>query len=80
MVPIITTPRLMAVGGGDAAVRLKGLAVIGFAGQHGGEMAAPWDLCLRAPAASTPLIQQLHITAGLIVCGLVEARLFPCTG
>jgi phosphoheptose isomerase len=52
MVPIITTPRLMAVGGGDAAVRLKGLAVIGFAGQHGGEMAAPWDLCLRAPATA----------------------------
>jgi phosphoheptose isomerase len=52
MVPIITTPRLMAVGGGDAAARLKGLAVIGFTGQHGAEMAAAWDLCLRAPATA----------------------------
>jgi D-sedoheptulose 7-phosphate isomerase len=62
------------------AARLKGLVVVGFTGQHGGEMAAACDLCLRAPATSTPLIQQLHITAGHIVCGLVEARLFPCTG
>jgi D-sedoheptulose 7-phosphate isomerase len=35
------------------------------------------DFCLRAPSASTPLIQQLHITAGHIVCGFVEERLFP---
>ena len=59
------------------AARLKGLVVVGFTGQHGGEMAAACDICLRAPATSTPLIQQLHITAGHIVCGLVEARLFP---
>jgi hypothetical protein len=29
------------------------------------------------PSDSTALIQQLHITAGHIVCGLVEERLFP---
>jgi len=29
------------------------------------------------PADSTPLIQQLHIMAGHIVCALVEERLFP---
>jgi D-sedoheptulose 7-phosphate isomerase len=59
------------------AARRKGLVIIGFTGQNGGEMAAGCDLCLRAPADSTPLIQELHITAGHIVCGLVEARLFP---
>jgi D-sedoheptulose 7-phosphate isomerase len=26
---------------------------------------------------STPVIQQIHITAGHIICGLVEERLFP---
>lgn len=60
-----------------AAARTAGLAVIGFTGASGGDMAALCDLCLRAPSDSTPLIQQLHITAGHIVCGLVEQRLFP---
>src|SRR5271163_119645 len=60
-----------------AAARSKGLIVVGFTGRSGGEMAAGCDLCLCAPADTTPLIQQLHITAGHIVCGLVEERLFP---
>jgi D-sedoheptulose 7-phosphate isomerase len=60
-----------------AAGRANKLVVIGFTGEGGGEMASRCDLCLRAPSDSTPLIQQLHITAGHIVCGLVEERLFP---
>jgi D-sedoheptulose 7-phosphate isomerase len=59
------------------AARQKGLVVIGFTGRSGGAMAARCDLCLRAPSDSTPLIQQMHITAAHIVCGLVEERLFP---
>ncbi len=55
----------------------SGLVAIGFTGSGGGDMPGLCDLCLRAPSNSTPLIQQLHITAGHIVCGLVEARLFP---
>jgi D-sedoheptulose 7-phosphate isomerase len=59
------------------AAREKRLTVVGFTGRTGGEMAALCDLCLRAPSDSTPLIQQIHITAGHIICGLVEERLFP---
>ncbi len=59
------------------AARQRGLVAIGFTGNGGGDMPGLCDLCLRAPSDSTPLIQQLHITAGHIVCGLVEARLFP---
>lgn len=59
------------------AARDNGLAVIGFTGRTGGEMVARCDLCLHAPTDSTPLIQQIHIIAGHIVCGLVEERLFP---
>ena len=62
------------------AARSKGLVVVGFAGRSGGEMAGRCHLCLYAPADSTPLIQQLHITAGHIICGLVEERLFPKLG
>ena len=60
-----------------AAARRQGLAVVGFTGQTGGDLAALCDHCLRAPTTSTPLVQQLHITAAHIVCGLVEAELYP---
>jgi D-sedoheptulose 7-phosphate isomerase len=60
-----------------AAARATGIVAIGFTGSSGGDMMPLCDLCLRAPSDSTPLIQQLHITAGHIVCALVEERLFP---
>ena len=59
------------------AAREKRVTVVGFTGRTGGEMAALCDLCLHAQSDSTPLIQQIHITAGHIICGLVEERLFP---
>jgi D-sedoheptulose 7-phosphate isomerase len=60
-----------------AAGRELCLVTIGLTGSTGGEMAALCDLCLHAPSDSTPLIQQIHITAGHVICGLVEERLFP---
>jgi D-sedoheptulose 7-phosphate isomerase len=59
-----------------AAARERGLTVVGFTGRGGGDMAALCDLCLKVPAEPTPLVQQLHITAAHIICGLVEERLF----
>jgi D-sedoheptulose 7-phosphate isomerase len=59
------------------AARERRLAVVGFTGRTGGEMASLCDSCLHAPSDSTPLIQQIHITAGHIICGLIEERLFP---
>lgn len=59
------------------AAREKQIVTVGFTGRTGGEMASRCDLCLHAPSDSTPLIQQIHITAGHIICGLVEERLFP---
>ena len=64
-----------------AAARAKGLVTVGFTGSgEGADMPSVCDLCLRAPSDSTPLIQQMHITAGHIVCALVEERLFPRAG
>ena len=57
--------------------RQHGIVTVGFTGMTGGEMPSRCDMCLRAPSDSTPLIQQIHITAGHIICGLVEERLFP---
>lgn len=62
------------------AARDKQMAAIGFTGKTGGEMALRCDLCLRAPSDSTQLVQQIHIMAGHIICGLVEERLFPRSG
>jgi D-sedoheptulose 7-phosphate isomerase len=60
-----------------AAARDTGVATIGLTGRSGGDMAALCEVCLRAPSDATPLIQQIHLIAGHIVCGLVEERLFP---
>jgi D-sedoheptulose 7-phosphate isomerase len=57
--------------------RQQRIVTVGFTGMTGGEMPSRCDMCLRAPSDSTPLIQQIHITAGHIICGLVEERLFP---
>jgi len=59
------------------AAREKGMVVIAFTGRTGGSMAPLSDVMVHAPSDSTPLIQQVHITAAHIVCGLVEERLFP---
>jgi D-sedoheptulose 7-phosphate isomerase len=59
------------------AARHKRIFTVGFTGRTGGEMSSRCDICLHAPSDSTPLIQQIHITAGHVVCGLVEERLFP---
>ena len=59
------------------AARENRMVTVGLTGRTGGEMPLRCDLCLRAPSDSTPLIQQIHITAGHIICGLVEERLFP---
>jgi D-sedoheptulose 7-phosphate isomerase len=60
-----------------SAARQKGLRTIGFTGFEGGPMASLCDLTLNAPSSRTPMIQQLHITAAHIICGLVELTLFP---
>lgn len=58
------------------AARGKRIVTVGFTGRSGGEMPSRCDLCLHAPSDSTPIIQQIHIIAGHIICGLVEERLF----
>jgi D-sedoheptulose 7-phosphate isomerase len=60
-----------------AAAREKGVVTVGLTGSSGGTMREACDLCLCVPSDETPIIQQLHITAAHIICGLVEEQLFP---
>jgi D-sedoheptulose 7-phosphate isomerase len=56
-----------------------GIVTIGFAGETGGDMVPHCDLIFRANSRDTALIQELHMTAGHIVCGLIEMAMFPRT-
>lgn len=60
-----------------AAARAMGLTTIGFTGAGGGLMAAHSDLLLLAPSSFTPVVQQIHMVAGHILCALVERAIHP---
>lgn len=57
--------------------KLQKLKTIGFTGVMGGKMAEMCDITLRMPSKETPKIQEGHIAIGHIICGLVEAAMFP---
>lgn len=57
------------------AAKQGGLTTVGFTGAKGGDMSSCCDIVLRAPSDRTALVQQIHITAAHVICGLVERRL-----
>jgi D-sedoheptulose 7-phosphate isomerase len=56
------------------AARQIGVTVIGLSGESGGNMRAMCDVCLCVPSKSTPRVQEMHITIGHTICGLVEEK------
>jgi phosphoheptose isomerase/glycosyltransferase involved in cell wall biosynthesis/O-antigen/teichoic acid export membrane protein/polysaccharide pyruvyl transferase WcaK-like protein len=58
------------------AARAKGLTTVVFTGADARDMSRA-DLVLSVPSHETAKIQELHITSGHIVFGLVEQLLFP---
>lgn len=58
------------------AARERGAATVAFTGEDPRDLGPLADLVLRVPSASTPLIQQVHMACGHIICELVEASLF----
>lgn len=58
------------------AAREAHVTTIGFTGAGANEMTALCDYVLAAPSNETALIQQIHITAGHAICGIVERDLF----
>ena len=54
----------------------KGAITIGFTGSKENEIEKIVDHCLKMPSNDTPRIQEGHITAGHIICYLVEEILF----
>jgi D-sedoheptulose 7-phosphate isomerase len=68
-----TSPNILAA---LAAAREMGVTTVGFTGNREAPMAALCDHCLAAPSPETALIQQVHIVAAHIICGLVERDMF----
>ena len=57
------------------ACRERGLIAIGFTGATGGALGEVCDLLVRVPSQDTPLIQQVHVVAGHIICEIAEEAL-----
>ena len=58
------------------AAKARGVTTIGFTGNHGGPMTDLCDVLLPAPSCKTSVIQQIHIVAAHLICGIVEAAMF----
>ena len=58
------------------AGKKKGMVTVGFSGGTGGEMLPVCDFNVLVPSDSTPIIQEIHIAAGHMLCLLVDHFLF----
>jgi D-sedoheptulose 7-phosphate isomerase len=58
------------------AARGKGMLTFGLTGKGGGDMASLSDMLLDVPSSHTPLIQEVHIAAGHLLCQLTDHFLF----
>jgi D-sedoheptulose 7-phosphate isomerase len=59
------------------SARAIAMRTVGFVGSRSGPMDELCDVLVRAPSASTPIIQQIHIIAAHILCSIVERQLRP---
>ena len=77
LVAITTSGRSESVRRAVGSAQGAGMTVIGMTGAKGADFAALCDIALVTPSASTPLVQEGHITMGHAFCLLVERALFP---
>jgi D-sedoheptulose 7-phosphate isomerase len=52
-----------------------GAVTLAFTGRNGGAVAKAADFCFKAPDASTPRVQELHLLAWHGICEVVEAAM-----
>lgn len=64
-----TSPNVLAAA---RAARDRGGRVLAMTGRAGGELAGLADVCFRAPADRTDLIQQIHQLAYHVICELLD--------
>ena len=54
----------------------KGIKTVAFTGKNGGELVKYADIILNVPSDITNNIQEMHIVAGHLICGIVEEYFF----
>ncbi len=57
------------------SARARRVTVLAFTGQSGGELAQHSDLILQVPSVDTPIVQELHLAVGHVLCDLIERAL-----
>jgi D-sedoheptulose 7-phosphate isomerase len=60
----------------SAKAKEMGVRTIGLTGSAGGRLQKTVDLCICAPSAETPRIQECHTLIGHIIAELVEHQIF----
>ncbi|MGY4626704.1 D-sedoheptulose 7-phosphate isomerase [Bradyrhizobium sp. USDA 4486] len=58
------------------AAKARKMVTVGFTGAKQCSMDSLCDRVLHVPSSRTAIIQQIHIVAAHMICGLVEARMF----
>jgi D-sedoheptulose 7-phosphate isomerase len=53
----------------------KKITVLALTGQSGGELARHSDITLMVPSVDTPIVQEVHLAVGHILCDVVERAL-----
>lgn len=59
-----------------AVARAKGMKVIGLTGQKESKLSAYADICIKAPAVETYMIQEFHLPIYHCLCLMLERRFF----
>lgn len=54
-----------------------GIVTVAMTGKRESPLMETSDHCLRMPSEETPRIQEAHAMLGHIICGLIEAAIFP---
>jgi D-sedoheptulose 7-phosphate isomerase len=67
------SPNVLA---GVKAARKAGALAIGFTNEEGGRLRGIVDHCFQVPSTDTQRVQECHLAAGHILCGLIEDALF----
>lgn len=65
------SPNILAAAGSAKRIGMK---VVAMTGGSGGDLSESADVCFKAPAERTDLIQQLHQLAYHIICELIDER------
>ena len=80
LIGISTSGKSESVNRALSTAKVHGMFTIGFLGKGGGRAKDLVDIALIIPSDDTQRVQEGHITAGHIICGLVEHEMYASAG